>query len=105
MQKALTSSACGSVVEVAAGELFSVELEENPTTGYRWEFCADAGVEVVSSSYAASSGAGAGSGGRRLFLFKVTGGGEFRLRGKLLRSWLGEGSAIQQCEITVRSAG
>jgi inhibitor of cysteine peptidase len=97
-----TGSACGSTVEVAAGELFAVELAENPTTGYRWDFVPDPGVEVVSSSYTANPGSGVGGAGVRQFMFRANAAGEFVVRGKLWRSWLKDSSAIQRCEITVR---
>ena len=98
-----TASVCGSVIEVAAGEPFAISLEENPTTGYRWEFAPDPGVVLVLSSYEAGSGGGAGGGGMRQFQFLADAPGEFILHGKLLRSWLGDSSTTKSCGITVRA--
>ena len=99
-----TEPACGSVIEVAAGELFAVSLEENPTTGYRWDFVADRGVEVVSSSYQLRESGGVGGGGVRQFIFRADVQGEFVLRGKLWRAWQGDSSVTKRCEITVRTS-
>jgi inhibitor of cysteine peptidase len=96
-----TASVCGSVIEVAAGEPFAISLEENPTTGYRWDFATDPGVVVISSSYETGVGGGVGGGGRRQFLFQADAAGEFVLRGRLMRSWLGDSSAMKRCEIKV----
>ena len=100
----LTESACGSTIEIGVDEVFAVELEENPTTGYRWDFTADAGVDVVSSSYAVSAGGGVGGAGVRQFVFRAGTQGEFAIRGRLWRSWLGDSSAIKRCGIMVRSS-
>jgi predicted secreted protein len=99
-----TASVCGSVVNVAAGELFTISFAENPTTGYRWDFTADPGVVVVSSSYEMSPGGAVGGGGVRQFTFQAQAAGEFMLRGKLWRSWLGDSSATNRCEVTVQAA-
>lgn len=97
-----TASVCGGTVAVKAGEVFALELEENPTTGYRWDFTADAGVSVISSSYAANPGGMIGGAGLRQFQFQTNTPGAFALRGRLMRSWLGDASTIQRCEITVQ---
>ena len=102
--RVFTASASGSTVDVAAGHLFAVELAENPTTGYRWEFFPDPGVEIVSSSYAANAGGGVGGAGLRRFDFRADEAGEFALRGALMRSWLGESSSIERFEMAVRVA-
>jgi len=99
-----TAPACGNSIDVEAGQVFAVELKENPTTGYRWEFEASPGLEVVSSSYILNPGGGAGGGGVRRVLLRADRQGEFALHGKLLRSWLGDSSTITRCDITVRAS-
>ncbi len=99
-----TASACGNIIDVPANMPFVVELEENPTTGYRWDFEADPGLEVVASDYTPAQPGGAGGGGVRQVQFRADGPGQFVLRGKLWRSWAGEQSAIKTCEITVRAS-
>jgi inhibitor of cysteine peptidase len=98
-----TALACGNIVDVSVNTTFAIELKENPTTGYRWEFQADPGLEVVSSSYILNPGGDAGGGGVRRLLVRSNRQGDFVLHGKLWRSWLGDSSTITRCEITVRS--
>ena len=102
MERVFSASASGSTVEVTAGESFAVELTENPTTGYRWDFVPDSGIEVVSSSYTANPGGGVGGAGLRRFVFRAAEPGEFNVRGRLWRQWLGDSSAIQRFELRVR---
>jgi inhibitor of cysteine peptidase len=97
-----TASACGNIIDVPANTPFAVELEENPTTGYRWDFEADPGLEVISSVFTPRQAGGAGAGGLRQLQLLAANPGQFMLRGKLWRSWAGEQSAIKTCEINVR---
>ena len=97
-----TASACGTIIDVPAGQPFAVELEENPTTGYRWDFEADPGLEIISSVYAPARPGGAGGGGITQLQLRAGGAGQFVLRGRLWRSWVGERSTIKTCDITVR---
>jgi inhibitor of cysteine peptidase len=97
-----TASACGTVIDVPASLPFAVELEENPTTGYRWDFEAEPGLEVISSVFTPGQAGGAGAGGIRQLQLRADGPGQFVLRGKLWRSWAREQSTIKTCEITVR---
>ena len=99
-----TASACGNIIDVPANMPFAVELEENPTTGYRWDFEADSGLEVISSAFTPGQPGGAGGGGLRQLRLRADGPGQFVLRGKLWRSWAGEQSSIKTCEITVRAS-
>jgi predicted secreted protein len=99
-----SASACGTIIDVPASMPFAVELEENPTTGYRWDFEADPGLEVIASAYTRTQPGGVGGGGIRQVQFRADGPGQFVLRGKLWRSWDGEQSAIKTCEITVRAS-
>ncbi|MDR3486981.1 MAG: protease inhibitor I42 family protein [Bradyrhizobium sp.] len=99
-----TASVCGNIIDVPANTPFAVELEENPTTGYRWDFEADPGLEVVASVYTPAQPGGVGGGGVRQVQFRADGPGQFAVRGKLWRSWTGEQSSIKTCEITVRAS-
>ena len=99
-----TASACGSTIAITPGEVFAIELTENPTTGYRWSFTADAGLTIVSSNYTAPSGTSAGAAGIRQLQLRADAPGEFSLHGTLARPWQGDSSAIQRCEITVQAS-
>lgn len=53
-------------------DLLSIELDENPTTGYRWEFVTDDNVlELVFDEFTANLNKGLlGAGGTRILTFK-----------------------------------
>jgi inhibitor of cysteine peptidase len=99
-----TAAACGTAIDVPVNDSFALELEENPTTGYRWDFEADPGLEVLSSNFASNQSGAIGGGGMRQVMIRATQAGSFVLRGRLWRSWLGDSSAINRCEITVRAS-
>jgi len=101
--RSFTSPACGDAVEVSAGETFAIDFEENPTTGYRWEFTPSEGLEIVSSNYILNREGGVGGGGVRRLLLRSNQPGETRVLGKLWRSWVGDSSSIKRCEITVQA--
>jgi len=97
------SSACGTTINVTVREPFTLLLEENPTTGYRWNIDVDTGLEVISSEYARNNPTRIGGGGVRRFVLLTDKAGEYKLRAKLWRQWLGDSSTTKRCEITVRS--
>jgi inhibitor of cysteine peptidase len=99
-----TATACGGVIKASVNVPLAIDLEENPTTGYRWDFEADPGLEIVSSSYSLNEGGGVGGGGARRFVMRADGPGTFAVRGKLWRSWTGDSSILKRCEITVQAS-
>jgi inhibitor of cysteine peptidase len=67
----------GAFVEVSRGSKVTVELEENPTTGYRWTVNSIDEVFLVPEGDAFLTGAqmGLGAGGVRRFFFRAKGTG------------------------------
>jgi inhibitor of cysteine peptidase len=99
-----TAAACGGTIDVPVSTPFAIDLEENPTTGYRWEFEVDAGLEIISSDFTQNQGGGAGAAGVRQLVARADQQGEFLIHGKLLRSWIGDSSTTTRCDITVRAS-
>jgi inhibitor of cysteine peptidase len=102
----LTKADAGRTVELSQGATAEIELEENPTTGYRWtlEESLPAGIGVVGDEYT-PGGSAVGAGGLRRFSLRADapGGGVVSL--KLWREWTGESSVIDRFHVTVRIAG
>ena len=94
----------GRTFEASRGELIVIRLEENPTTGYRWEVGKVDGqiVELLDSNYSPSSGAGIGGGGTRTFRFRAKSSGSGQIQLRLRRSWEPVESAIERFEVNVR---
>jgi inhibitor of cysteine peptidase len=98
-----TSTACGTTVDVVIEEPFALQLEENPTTGYRWDLEVGQGLAVVSSDYILDGGVGIGGGGIRRFVLVARDTGEAAVRAKLWRQWIGEASVIRRCDLNVHA--
>jgi inhibitor of cysteine peptidase len=65
----------GKSVELTVGTRFSIQLQENPTTGYKWgtpTFDPNC-LELERDEYTPAAGAGIGGGGVRQFWFLVKG--------------------------------
>ncbi|HEX8069720.1 MAG TPA: protease inhibitor I42 family protein [Pyrinomonadaceae bacterium] len=86
--RVLTQADNGGAVEVKQGEVISIRLEENPTTGYRWavDQTDEQILELQNSAYA-SAGGGIGGGGARTMSFRAKKTGTAPLRLKYRREW------------------
>jgi inhibitor of cysteine peptidase len=100
----ITKADAGKTVTVSPGGTVAISLDENPTTGFRWELEPrdDAALELLSSEYIAPApGAGVGGGGRRLWTFKAKKSGEVRLVLKRRRVWQKDDSDGERFEVTI----
>lgn len=78
----------GQSIQVAPGSTFVVRLEENPTTGYSWNWTLTPGLELVNTSYASNNTAGlAGAGGVRTWELRTNGSGAQTFTAVYKRPW------------------
>jgi len=73
-----------------AGQTFSVTLESNPSTGYRWQLAKPVDnsiITLVSSDYVVGEGELIGAGGEEIWTFKVIKSGRARIYFKYVRPW------------------
>lgn len=96
----LTKEDSGRTVKLAPGGVVTIRLPENPTTGYRWAIASDGGLEAVSDDFE-TGGPGLGSGGERIFKFRVPKAGSHQLRLKHWRSFEGDSSITERFHVTV----
>lgn len=89
--------------QVSQDDVVLIRLEENPTTGYRWEVDAvdDRVVELQDSHYSMATGTGIGGGGVRTFTFKAKSPGTGFIRFKLRRAWESEDAAAERFAVTI----
>jgi inhibitor of cysteine peptidase len=93
----LSESDAAVSTTINIGDSFTIDLNENPTTGYRWELeFDDSMLELRQDHYQTHSGAMIGGGGRRQWMFVATTLGATSLRFKLCRGWEVESTALQQ---------
>lgn len=83
---ALDTTSDGGTVAARVGDVAVLRLHENPTTGYRWEFDAQDGVDIATDAFVPASKA-IGSGGERVITFELRRIGAFHVRATLRRSW------------------
>ncbi len=81
----------GGSVKVATGDVITVQLPENPTTGYRWQRYEEADsariLAFIGDSFQGSDRAAPGAGGTRIFRFAPQSSGAASLHVALVRSW------------------
>jgi len=90
----------GRTVEVEAQSLVIVRLDENPTTGYRWNVETSGGLEMVGDSFE-RIGDAIGAGGVRVFQFRASDTGSHELGIRKWRDWEGESSIIDRFYATI----
>lgn len=97
----LTKSANGGKFNLTAGESLTLTLDENPTTGFRWQVEPGPGLELISSDYTPNAADAVGGGGSRTLKLLARQAGSHRVRAQLLRAWAGAGSEIDRCEFMI----
>ena len=90
--------------EIAVNESFQLELDSNPTTGYRWEWTNKESVSIVGTldnKYVSGSPASAGSGGKEIWKFKGLKSGLDTIKLEYCRSWE-PNSSVDKKTITIK---
>jgi len=99
----------GQEIELSAGNMLSIVLDANPTTGFRWELTeiSDASVlEVTGNSYeqgeqGTSNPPVVGAGGQETWTFNALAAGTATLSMEYSRPWEGGEKAVETFEVTV----
>jgi inhibitor of cysteine peptidase len=97
----LTEADAGVERAVAVGDDVVVRLEENRTTGFRWNLDLPDGVALVDDAFEAPSPGRPGQGGVHCFRLRAAGPGQYRLAAGLRRSW-GDGDPQRTVEFPIR---
>jgi inhibitor of cysteine peptidase len=99
----LTRADSGKAVEARVGDTLVVQLEENPTTGYRWTIeKSDAEVIALQQvEFVPSHSTGMGGGGQRRWTFTAQKAGMATLEFKLWRTWEGDASISERFTVTL----
>jgi inhibitor of cysteine peptidase len=103
MAVTFTESDNGKTVSIVVSARLSVELQENPTTGYKWgrpDFDAKL-LSLESDSYASAAGTGIGGGGSHRFLFLAKACGKTTIRFEYKRPWERDVAPESRLELTV----
>nr|WP_314545557.1 protease inhibitor I42 family protein [uncultured Massilia sp.] len=93
-------SQIGGTVDIAVGEVLTIRLKENATTGYRWTVEQADGLQVEDSQ---QPGAAPGAAGTHEFRVRAARPGTYELRLKHWRDWQGEAGVIARQRISLRA--
>ena len=78
----------GSTIAAAVGDRVRIQLDENPTTGYRWQSPAESSLlKLVDDDYAPTADGGVGGGGTRTLVYEALAPGKGSLKLALARAW------------------
>ena len=93
----------GRTIAVALGDRLELQLEENPTTGFRWNVEENkSGILVLECDVFTRTHDGViGAGGMREFQFTVAKQGQTTLRASNRRSWESQKTPHATFELTV----
>jgi len=89
----------GRTVELDAGDLLTICLKENRSTGHRWAVEEDGGLELISDDF--EGGAAMGSSGLRRLEFRAASAGSHELRLKYWQQFAGDQSVAKRFAVTI----
>jgi inhibitor of cysteine peptidase len=94
----------GALVEVTLGSKVTVELDENPTTGYQWTIDSVDEVFLVpeGDAFLVGEQMGLGAGGVRRLFFRAKGAGSSSLSLTYKRPWQSDAEVIGTFKLAVR---
>lgn len=103
--RTVTEQDTGKQIELSAGDRLRVELDETPTTGYRWALETPTTGQFTLENSDFSAPKAVGGSGVRAFTFRFNAQGTYPIKLKLWREWEGEKSVIKrfECTAAVRS--
>jgi len=99
----MTEADSGKTVEIDVGENLELSLQENATTGYRWEIenLDNKVISVKDEDYQPSSGGKVGGGGTKKWSLKAIAPGTTEFRLKLWRQWEGNSSVQKRFSVNL----
>lgn len=100
----LTEVNNGQTVKLGVGDRLTIQLQENPSTGYQWtlEDNTDSVLPLRSSEYYLAPTGRVGSGGQHIFILQGAQVGTAQPRFKHWRSWEGDASILDRFTVTVQ---
>jgi inhibitor of cysteine peptidase len=94
----------GRTIVVGQGQMVAVRLDENPLTGYRWQWLVQPPetLQLVRTTFVAPQPGSPGAAGTRSWLLQAAQGGTAHLRFELRRAW-GHEDALKHLEFELRA--
>jgi inhibitor of cysteine peptidase len=97
----LSRAHAGTTHPASVGDTVTIQLPENPTTGYRWQVIASGSLTPCGDDFAPSAAVGAE--GMRTLRFTVTAAGMHQLRLAQAREWESATTPQDQLIISIKA--
>jgi len=99
---AYNETANGTMVDITKGDIVSIALAENPTTGYGWNATVSAGLTVLNDTYVEDEHAEGmvGVGGTHLWLLRADETGDQTFSAVYMRPWENVSASDETFSIT-----
>ena len=95
----------GASKRVRIAEEVVLELQESPSTGYRWAIETTGDAVEIESTFIPLSEAGIGGGGQRVVRFVAAHPGTAEIRAMLRRAWEPPEKSLKQYAVTITVEG
>jgi inhibitor of cysteine peptidase len=97
----ISKAANGRTFDAVVNDLIVLILDENPTSGYRWQVDIESGIKLVSSEFEPADSNAIGGFGVRTIVLSVKSPGTLRVRAKLRPAWTVDVPAVERCDFTI----
>jgi inhibitor of cysteine peptidase len=87
MTRVFSSNDNGKEFILTSGHVVRIELDENPTTGYLWDYQVSKGIHVVSDTFTPSASGRFGAGGTRVWELRMEEKGIQMFNASYRRPW------------------
>jgi len=79
----------GELIKVKAGQIFTIRMESNPTTGYGWQLskALDNQIIMVTNAFIPPDSKLMGAGGHEVWTFKAISEGQVEISMQYVRPW------------------
>ncbi|WP_240515296.1 protease inhibitor I42 family protein [Bacillus toyonensis] len=96
----LTEKDLEHTLNISMNEVFTIQLEENPTTGYRWMLETVSNIKLIKDDFILLENT-VGGAGIRIFQLCTTNKGLYEIYIKKWQEWIGETSVIKKFKILI----
>lgn len=93
-----------SPIHAKAGEIISITLDSNPTTGYRWQLSTpldEKVLKIISSEYRMPETHIVGAGGKEVWTFKALSTGQTTIVFEYMRPWEKDKEPAKKATFTI----
>jgi inhibitor of cysteine peptidase len=92
----------GRVVAASPGDIITITLPENPSTGYAWDMTATSGLHLISDTFQRPTTKLIGTGGTHIWRYQVAGTGAQSVTARYHRPWVAASQTDKKFSLSVQ---